>query len=138
MMAGEGSPESMASYGAGFPRNAVRREFNRMCESTLPTMAREYGWSVRLNHCFRRICYDLAVGQQWDEFVEETPAYKNMALVDLVSAYSVATTMALCGEPVITVMNEISLMYRKETDLDGNQYVGREEWVPFHPDTGGE
>jgi len=125
-MAGHDMPNMMASLGRDLDRDVIEREFNYMVENLLTRLADEHDWSVRYNHCFRRICYDIAVGQQWDEFVEETPAYEKMALCDLVNAYSVACVMALVGEPIVTGLNEVSLMYREETDLDGNIVI--DDW----------
>jgi len=119
-------PDMMTAFGRDLDRETISSEFNYMVENLLPRLADLHDWSVRYNHCFRRICYDVAVGQQWDEFIEESPAYEKMALSDLVNAYSVATVIALVGEPILTGLNEVSLMYREETDLEGNKVI--DDW----------
>lgn len=127
-MAGYDLPLSMASLGRELDRDEIERGFNYMVESMLPELAEEHGWSVRFNHCFRRICYDVSVGDKWDSFVSDTPAYESLALADLVTAYSCARVMVVVGEPVVTMLNEVSLMYRDETDFEGNKFVGDEYW----------
>lgn len=127
-MAGYDLPRMMASLGRELDRGEIEHEFNYMVENMLPQLADEHGWSVRFNHCFRRICYDVSVGDKWDRADDRQPAYEHLALADLVTAYSCARVMAVVGEPVVTMLNEVSLMYRDETDLDGNQFVDDEYW----------
>jgi hypothetical protein len=127
-MAGYPIHRMMASLGRDLDRDVIEDGFNYMVENMLPELADEHGWSVRFNHCFRRICYDVAVGDKWDSICDRGPAYEHIALADLVTAYSCARMMAIVGEPVVTVFNEVSLMYREETDLEGNQIIGEEYW----------
>ena len=85
---------------------------SRLADEVLPALARadSEDYPVRFDHCFRRIAYDYAVGQKWDEVIE-SPFYKNASGAQLRRAVQALETMIRQPEKA-DELNEQSLSYR--------------------------
>jgi hypothetical protein len=85
---------------------------SRLADEVLPALARDNpeDYPVRFDHCFRRIAYDYAAGQKWDEVIEP-PFYKNASGAQLSRAIQALETMIRQPEKA-KELNEQSLSYR--------------------------
>lgn len=93
---------------------AIRR-FDRLTNEVLPRLASEgEGWSVRFDHCFRRICLDCAVGGEWTEEIDR-PATENMTEAQAVAALEVAAECIRTGPEGTSWRNGESLAYRRDS-----------------------
>lgn len=76
----------------------------------LPGIARREGWPIQLDHCFMRVCLDIAVGQRWDDVVQR-PATRNLTPGQL--ARAVGTAEAIVRNPAsLPGLNDRSLQMR--------------------------
>lgn len=87
------------------------KRFKELTEVTLPRLAREGNWPLRLDHCFKRVCLDNACGGVWYDFIDK-PAEKNMTESQLARATAVAESIARDGEPLLRCLNRNSLRWR--------------------------
>ena len=79
---------------------------------TLPAMAQTYGWSIRQDHCFMRVCLDDALQAKWDTVVQR-PAIHHLTNIQLEEAVSSAERIV--NDPaLLVVLNEASLRRRRE------------------------
>jgi hypothetical protein len=85
---------------------------SRLADEVLPALAQAESetYPVRFDHCFRRIAYDYAAGQKWDEVVE-SPFYKNASGAQLRRAIQALETM-IRQPGKADDLNEQSLSYR--------------------------
>ena len=91
-------------------RQQAETEFNLLTQTTLPGVARERGYPVHLDHCFKRICMDNAVSGYWREFVK-APFYEHASYLQLVTALGIARAI-FDGQADITELNKRSLRWR--------------------------
>lgn len=87
------------------------KTIERLADEVLPTLARgEDSYPVTFDHCFRRIAYDYAAGQKWDEVID-SPFYKNASGEQLDAAVHALWTMVRHPEQA-KPLNKQSLEYR--------------------------
>jgi hypothetical protein len=92
-------------------RNALLARWTELTRRTLPAMAERERWPIRLDHCFMRVCLDVAIGDRWDRIVAR-PAIRN--LTDTQLARAVATAERIMAEPnLLPGLNETSLRMRR-------------------------
>lgn len=92
-------------------RKGLLEDLRRLSEEALPRLARETGqYPVRFDHCFKRIAYDYAAGEKWDQAVDR-PFYKNASIEQLQTALEALERME--EDPgAAEVLNDQSLSYR--------------------------
>ena len=56
-------------------REKLEADWFALTRETMPGLAAERGWPVRLDHCFQRILLDNAVGTPWRDVIDP-PAYR--------------------------------------------------------------
>lgn len=85
---------------------------SRLADEVLPALARDdpEDYPVQFDHCFRRIAYDYAAGQKWDEAID-SPFYKNASGAQLRRATDALWAMIRQPEKA-GELNEQSLSYR--------------------------
>ena len=89
-------------------------QFKRLTEATLPALAREHHWPIRLDHCFKRICLDHAFNDVWYHHLPR-PGERHLAGEPLARAISCAEAIAAEGLPTLTLRNAESLRFRGKT-----------------------
>ena len=85
--------------------------FKHLTETTLPALARQHRWPIRLDHCFKRICLDHAFADVWYKHLPR-PAERHLAGLPLARAIACAEAIAAQGLPVLQQRNTESLRYR--------------------------
>lgn len=92
-------------------RERLARAIDRLAGEVLPERADASDrYPVRLDHCFKRIAFDLATGTRWDEVVDR-PFHANAPLSQLRSARALLEVMA--GSAAATrALNAKSLSFR--------------------------
>ena len=93
-------------------RAAKVAEWKRLTEQMLPALAKEHGWPLRLDHCFKRVCLDYAFGDVWYRHVQK-PAERHIAADALERATRSANEIAEQGEPLLRARNAESLRVRR-------------------------
>lgn len=86
-------------------------EWKQLTEVTLPALAKQHHWPLRLDHCFKRVCLDHACGDVWYHHLKK-PAERHMEDETLQRALDCARSIAAAGEPLLRQRNEESLRYR--------------------------
>lgn len=92
-------------------RAALEAEWLELTRRTLPALAGERGWPVRLDHCFQRILLDHAVGGRWYDHVARRPAYRHLGQAALARAVALGRDLA-AGRADLTALNRQSLVWR--------------------------
>lgn len=82
-----------------------------LTEVVLPARARELRWPIRLDHCFKRICFDAAFGDVWDRHIRR-PAERNLRGAALGLALLCAEELAAGGAALLAERNRQSLLWR--------------------------
>ena len=90
--------------------------FKRLTETTLPALAREHHWPIRLDHCFKRICLDHAFADVWYRHLKK-PAERHLAGDPLLRALACAEDLTRQGLPLLQLRNQASLTYRANAAL---------------------
>ncbi len=85
--------------------------FNYLTEITLPAIAEDHGWPVRLDHCFQRICLDHAFADVWYNHLRRLAA-RHLSGEPLRLAIACAETIARQGLPALRQYNAESLGFR--------------------------
>jgi len=128
----DGIQTDISDYGsnAGYERTdvqptksvkAIRSDFMMVTSEWLPRIAFECEWPIVFDHCFQRVCYDMAFGDEWTGHVDGSPAYKHIDTWRLVRALRQAESMLYRGEPQVRWLNARSLHYRGELDCYPHQ-----------------
>ncbi len=100
-------------------RTHVERRWLELTRSSLPAVAEERGWPVRLDHCFQRILLDNACGCRWYDAIARRPAYRYAPDAVLERAVAVGEAL-LAGEADLHQLNRRSLQWRgKATTRSG-------------------
>ena len=86
-------------------------EWKHLTESVLPALARQHGWPLRLDHCFKRVTLDHAFSDIWYKHLRK-PAERHLAGEPLARALACAHLIAQEGQPVLKLRNQESLTYR--------------------------
>lgn len=82
-----------------------------LTEQVLPALARERGWPIRLDHCFKRICFDAAFEDVWYRHVKR-PAERHLAGEALERALQCAEELATGDRALLELRNHESLHWR--------------------------
>jgi len=104
-------------------REGLQDIFMMMCQDVLPTTGRKREWPIYEDHCFMRVCYDNAYGDEWYDYVDYSPVYKNMDGAGLFRAVSYALGMVTVGVGLVRRLNERSLYWRDKIGLDDMEYA---------------
>ncbi len=99
--------------------------FKELTERVLPERARHYGWPLRLDHCFKRVCLDYAFEDVWYRHLAK-PAERHLEGDALERAVRCAEELAVGDRELLEARNRLSLRYRgkqrlKATHADYNQ-----------------
>ncbi len=92
------------------PRAALLARWTLLTGTVLPAMAVEQGWPIRLDHCFKRVCLDAALGARWDTLVRR-PAVRHLSLSQLAAAVKHAERIA-ARPALLPPLNRASLRLR--------------------------
>lgn len=113
----------------GFVVDRVELEdmFLMVTGAILPSEAEEHDYPINEDHCFQRVCYDVAYGDEWYDYVDGNPAYRNIEDSKLVKAVGAALYMMNCGCKAVERLNEKSLYWRGEIGDDELQHHKEEE-----------
>jgi hypothetical protein len=95
--------------------SALREEYTQKVNETLPETAQQSeGWPIHLDHCFGRVVLDNLFQDEWYDYVDGRPAYKNLTRDQLADAIEIADKLLEEGKPVVDELNENSLQWRGE------------------------
>ncbi len=112
------------SQTAQFENTAERAQniarWKQLTEATLPALAREHRWPLRLDHCFKRVCLDWAFGDVWYRHLRK-PAERHLDGEPLERALRCAEELAREGLPLLRERNTASLLWRGKGTLAGAQ-----------------
>ena len=85
--------------------------YKHLTEIALPALAREQGWPIRLDHCFKRICLDAAFNDVWYNHLPR-PAERHLEGESLARAITCAESILSEGRAALDLHNSNSLRYR--------------------------
>jgi len=92
-------------------RQSLTDEIAWLADERLPARAAATeSYPVRFDHCFRRIAYDTATGQEWDEAASR-PFYRNATRPQLLRAARALRVMA-ASPAACRAWNRESIGYR--------------------------
>ena len=114
--------EFVGEYGFLDDRDSAEELFMHLTAERLTDMAVGSDWPIREDHCFWRVCYDNAYGDEWYDHVDGRPAIEHMEDRKLVKAISVALHMVTYGRREMLRFNERSLYWRGEKALPELEY----------------
>ena len=95
------------------PDRALVDKWLDLTRRQLPAAAGRHGWPIRLDHCFMRVCLDVACGRPWHEIVEK-PAIRHAPAAMLARAVQVAEDV-LAHPDRLAGLNEESLRLRRKS-----------------------
>lgn len=108
------APQTQGQLFAPSRRAQLVRKIRHLAEQTLPALAEhDDRYPVRLDHCFKRIAFDRAVGTRWDAAVEQ-PFYRHATIPQLRRAVRALYQMTEHSRRAVT-LNRRSLRNREET-----------------------
>ena len=90
---------------------ATVARFKQLTEVELPQRAHAERWSLRLDHCFKRVCLDFAVQDVWYRHIAK-PAERHINGGALDRAVECAEDLLRMGEPLLRERNRQSLAWR--------------------------
>lgn len=94
------------------PAEAAQVErLKQLTEEVLPALAREQGWPIRFDHCFKRICLDHAFGDVWYNHLPR-PAERHIGGEPLRLAVACAEELLAQGLAVLHERDAASLRFR--------------------------
>ena len=108
--------------------------FKHLTEVTLPALAREHRWPIRLDHCFKRICLDAALRRRLRTTHLPRPAERHLEGEPLARAVLCAESIAAEGLPTLTLRNAESLHFRGKRSphlIAGNSLRWRNTTTPI-------
>ena len=95
-------------------RPALEQYYLHLTNHTLPDVAQEHNWPVRLNHCFQRIILDTIFRNCWYHHLDRSkrvPAYRQLTDEQLQRAVDLAERI-LDQPGTVDALNQQSLRYR--------------------------
>ena len=92
-------------------RDEQVRRLKELTEHVLPALAHERRWPIRLDHCFKRVCFDWAFGDIWYNHVKR-PAEKHLNGEPLARALACAEELAVGPDSLLQERNQASLRWR--------------------------
>lgn len=87
------------------------QRFKHLTETSLPALAAEHHWPIRLDHCFKRICLDYAFEDVWYKHLQR-PAERHLAGEPLLRAVACAEELLQQATDLLQIRNAASLRYR--------------------------
>lgn len=96
------------------------------CDDVLPRLAEDGGWPVRFDHCFRRICYDVACGGHWKEAIDGETFIEDADFQYVQKAACIAIRMIHDGPRYAERVNEESLAYRGKIEAGECEHISPE------------
>ena len=87
------------------------RRYKQLTEQALPARAVAERWSLRNDHCFKRVCLDYAVQDEWYRHLPK-PAEQHIHGEALERALQCAEDLLREGENLLQVRNRESLQFR--------------------------
>ena len=103
---------------AGETRDEWIARFKRLTEQALPERARAERWPLRNDHCFKRVCLDHAVQDEWYRHIRK-PAERHIAGEALERAVRCAEELLAGDEALLRERNRQSLHWRGKLREDG-------------------
>ena len=97
-------------------REEMVARFKELTERVLPELAREQGWPLRLDHCFKRVCLDYACGDVWYKHVAR-PAERHLEGEALERAVRCAEELVAGNRALLGERNEMSLRWRGKSKV---------------------
>ena len=91
-------------------RMALNGFIDRMVNIAWPALAKERGYPVYFNHCFRRIIYDNACGEQWQNVIANK--FKDRAPLELLQSVEKVILKIENGDLSMHEANRRSLKWR--------------------------
>ena len=98
-------------YGPDQSREQKITRLKDLCERVLPALARERRWPIRLDHCFKRVCFDHAFGDVWYRHTAR-PAERSLSGPALDRALCCAEELAAGSDDLLRQRNQESLRWR--------------------------
>ena len=92
-------------------RAALLRRWLELTRHVLPGMAASQRWPIRYDHCFMRVCLDVACGEPWTRAVPP-PAIRNLSDGQLALAVAVAERVVASPDS-LAALNGQSLRWRR-------------------------
>ncbi len=92
-------------------RDGQIRRLKQLTEELLPARAREFRWPIRLDHCFKRICFDAAFGDVWYRHLKR-PAERHLTGEPLARALGCAEELFAGDASLLAERNRQSLAWR--------------------------
>lgn len=102
--------KNFAPQRSGEEERIVAR-WKELTEKTLPALAREGRWPIRLDHCFKRVTLDYAFEDAWYVHLPK-PAERHLAGEPLQRALRAAEMLLAEGRPQLEALNRASLAWR--------------------------
>ena len=91
-------------------RQVLETRWLQLTRQTLPSVARDRGWPIHLDHCFQRVLLDNAVGGFWRDHIAP-PAYRT-APDDLLAKAIDLGEAAFAGEVDMSALDAKSMRWR--------------------------
>jgi len=111
----------------GVSREYIIERLGEFCDEKLPEKASEGGWPVRFDHCFRRLAYDAACGNEWYGCVDGDSFTQDAADEQLKRALTQAVRLYHDGPGYAWFLQEKSLLWRGEIQPGECEHVNPEE-----------
>lgn len=90
----------------------LRQTYKEKTEEVLPRHAKDGEWCIRFDHCFQRVILDNMIGDEWYDYIDGRPAYKQLTRQQLQKCIELADRMIEEGKPTVNRLNNKSLEYR--------------------------
>ncbi len=94
-------------------REGLVRRFKSLTAVEMPARARGERWTLRMDHCLKRVCLDWACGDCWYWHIER-PAERNIGFEMLERAVGCAEEILEGGSAVLKERNAASLRWRRK------------------------
>ena len=91
-------------------REAAQARWLHLTRIVLPALSARHRWPIRNDHCFMRVCLDLAIGEPWHRRVAR-PAIRHLSDGQLAAAILVAERIAAAPD-TLPGLNRRSLEMR--------------------------
>ena len=108
-------------------RDVVVDHIADVCDEELPDQAKTGDWPVQHDHCFRRLAYDAACGDEWYDHVDGDSFVDDADTEQLRLALRHAARMLFQGEEYAWQLQECSLLWRGEMEPEDAEHVYPEE-----------
>lgn len=107
-------------------REMVVKHINEICDEELPDMAKQGGWPVRFDHCFRRLVYDAACEDEWYDHVDGDSFIDDATKGQLTRALDHAARLLYDGADYAWQLQEQSMLWRGEMEPEECEHIDPE------------